>query len=146
MLFWEKLMSPTYPFPSLLFCLSAFPPICFIVQILSLVIYSFKFDLCKHEYLKSFCLIINSACHNYIYIKSHYFPPTGYGKTIYSKWKYLSLTMTLKMRSRSCKHNQYNKLDSIIWPCKFQNIHPLVQKISHVQVYDHENRMKVIYS
>ena len=49
--------------------LSAFPPICFIVHIFSLLIYSFKFDLCKHEYLKSFCLIINSACHNYICIK-----------------------------------------------------------------------------
>ena len=33
----------TYPFPSLLFCLSAFPPICFIVQICPLLIYSFKF-------------------------------------------------------------------------------------------------------
>ena len=49
--------------------LSAFPPICFIVQIFSLLIYYFKFDLCKHKYLKSFCLIINSVCHNYICIK-----------------------------------------------------------------------------
>ena len=49
--------------------LSAFSPICFIVQIFSLLICSFKFDLCKHEYLKSFCLIINSACHNYICIQ-----------------------------------------------------------------------------
>ena len=29
---------------------SVFPPICFIVQIFSLLIYSFKFDLYKHEY------------------------------------------------------------------------------------------------
>ena len=29
----------------------AFQPICFIVQIFSLLIYSFKSDLCKHEYL-----------------------------------------------------------------------------------------------
>ena len=64
MFFREKLMSP-HPY----FSTSAFPPICFIVQIFSLLIYSFKFDLCKHEYLKSFCLIINSVCHNHICIK-----------------------------------------------------------------------------
>ena len=72
--FREKLMSPPphthLPIPNPYFsALSAVPPICFIVQIFSLLIYSFKFDLCKHEYLKSFCVIINSACHNYICIK-----------------------------------------------------------------------------
>ena len=43
---------PTHSHPYLS-ALSAFPPICFIVQIFSLLIYSFKFYLCKHEYLKS---------------------------------------------------------------------------------------------
>ena len=60
--------SPTHSHP-FFSALSAFPPICFIVQVFSLLIYSFKFDLCKHEYFKSFCIIINSACHNYICIQ-----------------------------------------------------------------------------
>ena len=85
--------------------LSAFPSTCFNVQIFSLLIYSFKFHLRKHKYLKSSCLIINSACHNYICIKVLYIYKNG--KTIYSKWKYLSPTMTLKMESRSYKYNQH---------------------------------------
>ena len=70
MFFREKTGVPHLPISHPYFAaLSAFPSICFIVQIFSLLIYSFKFDLCKHEYLKSFSLIINSSYHNHICIK-----------------------------------------------------------------------------
>ena len=84
---------------------SAFPPIYFIVQLFSL---SFKFDLCKHECLKSFCLIINSACHNYICIKVLLLSTHWLWKNNLFKVKIsLSPTMTMKIGSRSYKYNQH---------------------------------------
>ena len=65
-------MSPchTYPFRSLLFCLKCIPTHFSIITHLfhcsNLFSVDILYDLCKHEYLRSFCLIINSACHNYI--------------------------------------------------------------------------------
>ena len=31
----------------------------------------------------------------------------------------------------------------MIYPCKFEEIHPMVQKIFHLQDYDLENEVKV---
>ena len=80
--FREKLMPPTtHSIPTF-----SFPPVCFTVQIFSLWIHFFKFDLCKHKYFKSFFhVIINSACHNYIYIKVLSLSTPWLWKKFYSK-------------------------------------------------------------
>ena len=51
--------------------------------------------------------------------------------------------MTLKMRSRSPKYNQLLSLSQSYIYVSLEEIHPLVQKIFHLQDYDLVKEVKV---
>ena len=58
-------------------------------------------------------------------------------------YTYLSLPVTVKMRSRSPESNQLLSLSQWYICVSVKKIHPLVQEISYIQDYDLENGVKV---